>query len=414
MTDRLAALAQSRGLGELCTRLQDPRTVEPPADDPALTEKPAQQLEELLLQMIRRGGSPALGRGIRSAFESRPLELGLASWDLLCMTLLGADDGADEGALRAAAARVRPVLPAPGTQGVSGQRLSTQLFAAEVTALSLAGASDDQLAELLRGHSIGAYEELRRRGRGEALREQGTSLERTRQFAQLLHLARLETLASYYLHYLWSAFGWTPALRDLCDVLLDCGAHDRLPAITGDGDLTGYVAARSAMQTGRSKPYLDEHLSPSQGNWLRMRNQQVAATAPWTRMAEGEIGIAHSELPYMYEVVDLIADAHPAWRYGARVRVAMHAWVKNPGTDARVEDFLSQFGSDPELWRTAFDGDFGSALHRHLSACAIREATALPHAAWAWVGVIRTHCIDPAAPLDELSAHLRRQCDLGA
>ncbi len=415
----LAQLARERGLDDFALSLRDERISV--AGDPSPTlpidslTHPAttDSLESVLAGVARRGFAPELLAWLRATFAARPLELGLLSWDVLCATLFSAADEPMRVELTRAAARVRPILPGAGRQGIQVTRASTQLLAAEVAAPAFAAANDTVLAEAVGTHALGAFEELRRRGAATVLQEQGLPIERTRALARKLHLARCETLASFYLHYLWTAYDWAPALDDLCEVLLDCGATDRLPknvaAFAHDEDLATYVATRTAFLTGNSSEYYREHILPVRKSMrlFRIEDPSLAQISPRTRVAESELCGSQHELPFFEDVIDVIVGARPDWRYGARIRAWRHARRNDAQAQPLLDDYLERFGSDADLWRTLDDNTL--EWRTSLIARAAREVTQLPHHAGAWAGLLR---LDRKSRQAILTERLVAQCAL--
>jgi len=320
--------------------------------------------------MARRGGAPALVAVLLHEWSDRPVELGLAATDLLAMSLYARGDVVVE-ALRRAAARV---------EGLSDAAL-TALATENLQALDEAA-----LATLVSTHAIGGYEVLRTRGAEDVVRLHRTFVERSRGFVSLLHLARLESLAAFFLRYLQSADYIVAAPVLLAELALDRGRP--VSVTTTDEDGQGYIAARNAILDGSAKGYHARVLAEER-RWWSLRAEAVAKTQPLTRMAEAEIGSMLSAMPFPYEVVDRIAVAHPTWRWGARVRAAMHARLGDAEALPLVADYLARFGSDDDLWRTVFDGDFVSARRQALLALAVQETLRTPHVVANWRALAR-------------------------
>jgi hypothetical protein len=418
----LVRLARERGLEALAGALEEglppaslANPLHAPPDD-SLTPRAIDSLDTLLGQLARRGFAPDLRAPLREHFAGRPLELGLLSWDILCSSLFPRSDEALVIELLQAAARVRPILPRAGQKGIDVARATTQLLTAELAAPSFASAGSDGLAEGVTRHALGAFEQLRRRGDGELLQEQGLPLERTRAFAKKLQLAHCETLASFYLHYLWTAYSWSPALDDLCEVLLDCGAVDRLPknldAFALDPDLPTYAATRAAVISGRAAEFYQEKILPVRKSMklFHIEDPQLAETSPRTRIAEVELCGSDHEAPFFTDtVVDLIVEARPEWRHGARVQAWKHAAKNDAQARPLLESYLRRFGSDGDFFWLVEDGT--ASWMAELLARAAREASQLPHHAGAWAGLSRL-VLDDTTAKAALNARLASQCTM--
>jgi hypothetical protein len=413
----LGRLAQERGLRHLAEALHE--AVPPasfavpshaPPDDSLV---PVDAPEQLFAQLARRGFARDLVPRVRERFAGRPLERGLLAWDILNGTVMAPADEPLRRELLEEVARVRPILPPAGQKGISTARVTSQLLCAELAARELASADVGALAEGVTGHVLGAFEELRRRGNAEHLAPE--RLARTQAFAQKLQHAHCETLASFYFHYLWTAYGWQPALDDLSEALLDCGAVDRLPknldAFALDPDLPTYVATRAATIGGRAAAFYDEKILSVRKSMklFHIEDQKLAQTSPRTRIAEVELCGGDHEVPFFDSVVDLIVEARPEWRYGARIRAWKHARRNDARAQPLLEDYLRRFGSDGDLFWLVEDGTAEWMIQ--LIARAAREAVELPHHAGAWAGLMRL-VLDDALAQAALNVRLVAQCTL--
>jgi hypothetical protein len=375
---------------------------------PSELAPPLDSIDAALERMVRHGATPEAVSRLRDEWMARPLELGLASWDILCTTLV---DGARAAELELSARPLWPILPAAGKQGIALEKMSPQALAASLAARGLGAASDEQLVDGLLDHSIGAYHELRRRGAAEALSSDGTALVRTHRFARLLHRARLETLASFYLHYLWQAYGWEPAFEDLCEVLLDVGAHDRLPVeVAANEELATYCTMRARLDAGESEDYRRQHLADNDMQWYRLRVEVTAKMQPKLRMAEAAIGLASSGLTLPWRVVDLVEADFPEWRFGARVWATLHARQRDTRDVKIVDSYLARFGSDAALWQEVFEGDYSAEWSRTLVERATAELAAAPHVAATWRGLARLSRFKPEPIVARIDERLRAQC----
>jgi hypothetical protein len=391
------ALAEARGLPSLASALGDLHPQPPP------TKPASETLEAALAEMARRGCAPELVATVLQQFAGRPLERGLVAWDVLASTLFLPSESAYRDELMATARPLGTLLPRAGRRGIGSVELTAALALATP---AFATASDDALADALATHSLGAYETLRERGAAGLLRRQQSLVDRTRLFAHLLHLARLETTASFYLRYLWQTLAWPAALPDYCEVRLDCGQASPPPGAALDGDLAGYVAARGAIVDGTSRAYLDRVIAAHGNRFWAMRVDAVAKTDPRTRLAEGEIGSMYSSLSFPYDVVDKISEAHPTWRWGARVRAAVRSRMGDSRALALVNDYLARFGSDDDIFGAVFDHDFTGSRRAELRNRAAAETAAAPHVAANWSALARLTLLDPRPALDEIAARL--------
>jgi len=283
---------------------------------------------------------------------SDPIERGLAAWDLLCTRIV---DDEERAQLLAALGPVKAVLPAAGSPGLAA------------------------------GASVRLPEP---RALADASFAAGT-------FA--LHLSRFETVASYRCAWGHRTGAFDGALDLLAEVLLECGAPERIgPGL--EGELARYVTARTSIGVRPA-----EH-------WDR-RVEHVAREEPRLRVAEAHQGMAAGQLPFPDRVVELVCATEPEWRYGARVQALLYGWRSETRPAlAAVDAFLARFGCDAELFagfgrRSPLD-PLGAGLAERAAA----QVRAHPRAASAWVALIERLAIEPASARAEIGGRLRAQC----
>jgi hypothetical protein len=364
----LAALATEHGLTLLADELRTSpylQSLRGAPNGPAPSPPPLLAAAAAIpLRMIRRGAEPSLVADLLESLAGRPIEQGLAAWDVLCTSLI--TDRAKH-ALHETLRPVRSVLPLAGTQGLAFEALPVlgpNLHALEAI-------SDEDL-----------------------LRQ-----------ALAFHYAGLDTLASLYFLHAYGSRAEDGGLIGLCEVLLEQRSPERLPAGLADRldpEWLGYVLARTATIRGERWPTTDCYA---------MRDEQAARSQPRLRIAEAEVGMNEGQLPFMYQVVDLIADKELDWRYAARVRVTMHLWSGESDAPSLIESFLACFGHYAPLWRVPQNRvTFGDKTWRELTTRAMREAYSCPWDAAAWSGLITLACADAAPAQAQLAARLRAQC----
>ena len=140
----LVALARARGLERCAKRFAD---LALPELSPALDPMPPESVDvpTALGLMRRRGLEPYLVKRILVWLESRPLELGLFSWDVLCSALLEPGERGLLEELRKNAQRVRALLPAPGSTFVNTQTVSSAQVVDTLARAPYRAADDDLL-----------------------------------------------------------------------------------------------------------------------------------------------------------------------------------------------------------------------------------------------------------------------------
>ena len=131
--------------------------------------------------------------------QGRALEQALISWDVLARAEIADWEGDYIAALRANAERARDALPASGEVGVRAD-VSCDGIVAQLAPPETKRATVDDLLAAVGVHELAAYRELSVRSRSavDELRTAGV-LAQLRQYARLLSLAHLPTLATFYL-----------------------------------------------------------------------------------------------------------------------------------------------------------------------------------------------------------------------
>jgi hypothetical protein len=418
----LASEAEARGLPRIARALRE-ADLPLPADADSELEKPAPDDPPFVLEcMVRRGLQPELMERILIWLGDRPTELTVASWDFLCETLIGPDERALSSLCRQNVAQIDEILPAPGSAFVNTRTVST---VAMIERLSLPLYQKMDAAKLERcviERHLGALEEIRRRGQIENPRRE-LVVEGTRQFARVLHLAHLPTLASFYLDYLFRSWEYRPALADLVEVLLEQGAVDSLPPaedfiVNGTADeleLLGYVDARSRLIKKDHRALYDQlKHAPNQIDYSRPA-AEVASKLQRNHLVMAEAALEFGDVPVPFEVIDLVAKQDRSWRYAAQVRAAMVAKLSPPASPeplATIDSFLGGFGNRFRMWylmaryvpkRSAWL----PGLHRRL----VREAERLPHDFHVWAAMaamLEPQAMDPL--LAELEQRTASQC----
>jgi len=417
----LAAYARSRGLPRVAEVLSHTQLPTEAAADKGLCEPIATDAPACLKQMIRRGVESRLVRPVLSWLADRPVELGLASWDILAGSLLGPGEDAWMITLREQAKHVAAVLPEGGAQYVRIGAMAPGALVTHLTAARYKNSSEDDLLAAVTQRDLGALEELRRRGLLAPL--SAKVIPAFRAFAVGLYHAHLPTLASFYLTYLYRELDDRASLAPLCEVLLDVGGIDALPSpeeLVGSGgeadaDLTGYVGIRSAMAASATRAYLELlDASPQKVDYAHADLDQLARSMPRSQLAHAELMLQEGRplVPYAL-VTKIVAATGAPWRYGLRVEAAQAAAAKSAEVIALVDTFVAGFGNDYNLWvqvnRDApADATWLDAIFQRL----VREVTYLPHDVSVWSALAAMLKPQDHDLVDEVNHRAEWQCRL--
>jgi hypothetical protein len=416
----LSSLARTRGLSRLADflELDENRPVlEPPADaDRFLLADPS---HGALAVMARRGLEPRLVSALLPAFAARPLERGLFAWDVLNRSLLDEDEAELRDELRAAASAVRDALPGPGELGVPLAAVS----AAELLARHAPRTdSTESLLEAAKDHDLGALAALH--ARGNPLVDRPEARESVRAFARLLSFAHAPTLASLYLDWLWRGLGHEPAFFDLCELLLDAGAAERIPlgVLTPEDEkepetarFLEYVLYRVGMQ---KKQLVDTYALFKQTKKKREAHWRKSAPEPGLQLVEVELGAYYREATTPTAIVDEICRARSDWRYAAEMRVVAIAAAAPSDSGApldAIQRYLENFGNRFSAWWLPLKASQPGAPWRvRLGRLLAREAFHLPHERDVWkalLPLVGEGDLQPAAA--EIDARIAEQSSLG-
>ena len=418
----LVALARARGLERCAKRLAK---LALPDLSPALDPLPPETVDvpTALGLMRRRGADPSLVKRILVWLESRPLELGLFSWDILCSAVLEPSERSLLEELRQNAKRVRAVLPAPGSTFVNTREVSSERVVDTVARPAYRNADDDALMHAAtEQRALGALDELRHRYDVSTLIEAGT-VNSTVEIARLLHLSHLPSLGSMYADYAFRVLRSRPALTELVEMLLDVGAGDSVPPpseISPNGeaeqlDLLGYAAARAQIVNGNAAAVCAQLKSVMNTDYHALDIAEVLRM-PRSHVVLADAAAEQDQIPVPFAIIDQIAQANPSWRYVHRVRAVMSGLVQETaGAELPllfVDAFLDGFGNDFSLWYESGIVATGKPWHQKLIERAASEVAAGPHDFMAWVGLVSLIDSDERELINEVNARVATQCEL--
>jgi hypothetical protein len=387
--EALAAIARRQGLAVTARLIEefkhpdlfarkfpdDVRLSSPPHDDPL----------NVLGQMTRRGLDPYLIPRLLKWFEQRPLERGLLAWDALSSTLI--PDGEELDRLRAAALPFKDVLPAPGHACVD-------LNAHPAQSLVPGGHEDEKLMMLFvlaNEHSLQALAELK--WRKDKLVERPGTHASLQAVGRLLQLAHAPTLSSVYLDYLSRPLGFRPAARDLCEVMFDAGASQRIPADgvrPGDlppelmNDYGEYLTYRAYL--GMVEP---QQLYALIEDNFRKRPPKMKAPSGHLQVVRAHVHtLVRKPSPLSLASIEKICSDNKTWRYAARVKVVLTAQLsppKSPLPLGALHDYVTAFGNDfATVYEALYVGPVDAAWKQEVLPLLTREARGLPHEAGVW------------------------------
>jgi hypothetical protein len=389
--------ARARHLGlPRCAALLTDALPAPAPPDAGLSEPLQNEPAKIFDQMRRRGLDLELVRRLLPFFDDRPLEGGLFAWDVLCSTLMGAEDEPLWADLRERAKRVRQVLGRPGSAFSYFRRIPSEELVKTLAAPPFENLPLEKLPEAAATRALGPLDVLRRQLGADELKRTGI-VKSTAEFAWQLHMSHLSTLASFYLNYLWTAFDFEPALPSYVDVLLDAGVQDGYPSvdkIMGSepdavrADFFGYLHARKGILKNEHRQ-LWEDMKELKIDYFHSPPEMSALTRmPLVHLA---VGLEFRQPPVPFAVINSIAEANPTWRYAHLVRSAYTAAISPIDSDApvvTVDRFLATFGNDFNLWYQS--GRFAPTTAKWIEpvrARLVRELTMLPHDWSVWAGL---------------------------
>jgi hypothetical protein len=404
MVNDLAPLARARRLpvvGELLENYPEKEKLYPVAEPDAVQTEPVGDPPlALLANLARRGHDRALIETLLGWLDGRPLESGLVAWDALTTSLYSDEEAPFVERLRGLARAVKEALPGPAERGANlAEHPATALIERFAQPL-LASATLAELTEGAKNFSLGALAALRASG-GEtaALVASADVLEGVRGFARFLHLARLPSLASVVLDYLWRGLGHKPAFFDLCETMLDAEAPDRIPlgglpekeADEPDTrDFLEYLAYRAGVARKKTPDTyaLLFTAKKARHHWFKKDEEPTPRFLLCQAELTSRIKDHDPENLVPLAVVDRIAGADDAWRYAARIRVLTAAAQTDGITMEPMEllrDYTQHFGLDfPALYYAMDVAPKGSIWIRDFVRYLAREAAWYPHNKDTW------------------------------
>jgi hypothetical protein len=411
-------------VGSLLDKMKLPAPAEP---DAGLSAPAAHDAFTALDQARRRGLDTAVIENLWKWFESRPVELGLFAWDVLCNALLDPDkDQLLLARLRKAARVVRDVLPEPGRAFADTSRVSAAELVDKIAVPPFRKLTPERQFELVNVNALAALEMY------VAVSEPGDPelqklLVASRKFAHYLQLAHLSTLATFYFDYLWKRGGQRQVLPDYVEAMLDADAHGHYPRkeeLIVEGsieeiELAGYMLSRDAVQLGTQHLMIpDFRKAPNPIDYQKGDPKELAKTFQRSHLVHAELFLDVDEQPVPFAVVQQVMISNPAWRYAGRVRLALFARVAPPQSQdllKALDNFVAVFGNERWAWAETYeyaptDAVWLPALEQRL----VREVTELPHdrAAWEALGLVELLSEDSAEWLKGIAARAAEQCRL--
>lgn len=412
------SLAESRGFERIAALLPklDAKLTIPNAPLLDVEAPPASELPSLLGQMVRRGLQRPLVEALLERLAGRAFESALVAWDALANAATPDWEGSYIASLRGKAEAVRSLLPPPGERGIRTD-FGYESLIAKLSPAAIRTASIDTLLDGIGTHDVAAYESLRAQSLAtvDELRDAGV-LTDLRNFAKLLSLAHLPTLASFYAHYSWAALGEAAARDDLVEILCDADAADRLPralfSATGEplDDLAVYGTLRSLINRGAPDTAFGM-LGERYGEGRRPAADKLTDALALV-YAELSVDIGEPNVPP--ERLARITASARLWRYALRVTATTAFRLSPPDSPLpaqAVETFLTGFGNDYRFWRAVIARPsmdqpwFPSAI-----GLLLRETVALPHSRACWSAL--QYLLDPGTVDFEVVDRVRVQTTL--
>lgn len=420
-----AMTTQARALGLAgCAPLIRKMQLPPAAPlDAALSAPVSTDPSVALQQMFRRGLDPDLIDVLWKWFEKRPLERGLLAWDVLAGSLLPINDQPRLQRFREAARLAADVLE-PGKPFVNTSKVSTRALVERVALPHFQELGDEDALQITRFNGLGALEV------NVAVSEPGDpdlaeALRAAAEFARILNLAHLPTLASFYLDYLWRRAGQRARLADYIEVLCDANARHAIPRrdetlIDGTADemeLVGYMLGRLSAQ-GAHLMANDFRTAPNAIDYKAKPAADLAKTFQRSHLVHAELLLDDNEFPVPFEVVQEVIKLNPAWRYAARVRLALLARLARPDSAEPLkvlDNFVDVFGNERWAWDHAYRyAPTEATWTPGLRARMAREVATLPHdcAAWQAIGRVELLSDDGQEWMSEIDKRIVEQCRL--
>jgi hypothetical protein len=404
MVNDLAPLARARRLplvGDLLANYPEKEKLYPVAEPDVVQSAPVGDPPlALLANLARRGHERALIETLLGWLDGRPLESGLLAWDALTTSLYADEEAPFVERLRGLARAVKEALPGPAERGANLAAHPATALIERFAQPPLASAPLEQLTAGAKNFSLGALAALRARG-GEAaaLTANPDVLDGVRAFARFLHLARLPSLASVVLDFLWRGLGHQPAFFDLCETMLDAEAPDRIPlgglpekqAEEPDTkDFLEYLAYRAGVARKKTADTYALLLTARKARHHWFKKDEEATPRFLLCQAELSTRIKDTDAENLvpFAVVDRIAGADDGWRYAARLRVFTAAAQTDGITMEPMErlvDYVQRFGLDfPVLYYSMDVAPTGSIWKRDFTRYLAREAAWYPHNKDVW------------------------------
>ena len=414
----LISVAESRGFERIARALptMDARLPIPMSPLLEIAAAPANDLPSLLAQMVRRGLQRPLVEALLQRFEGRTLESALIAWDVLSGSVVPDWESDYIAMLRKKAEVAVAILPPPGERGARTD-VSYESVIARLSSPRFHVVSIDALLDAIGSHDVAAYEAMRERvPSGVSELQRSGVLRDLRNFSNLLALAHLPTLASFYARYVSAVLGETDARSDVVEILCDVDAADRLPhelfSSTGEpvDDLAAYATLRSLISRGAP----DTAFAMLGERYGGGRRPSAESLADSLALVYAELSIDIGEANVSAERLTRITTAARLWRYALRVAVATVLRLAPPESRLpleSIETFLTGFGDDYRFWRAVIARP---SMDQPWFAAAIgllfREAVALPHDRACWSAI--EYLLDPGAVESEVVDRVRVQSTL--
>ena len=341
----------------------------------------------------------------------------MISWDVLARAVIADWEGDYIAALRANAERARDALPGSGEVGVRAD-VSCDGIVERLAPPETKRATVDHLLAAVGVHELAAYRELCvcSRSAVDDLRTAGV-LAQLRQFARLLSLAHLPTLASFYLRFAEQVLGERDARNDLVEVLCDADAGNQLPRdlFQSDGqpvqdELAVYATARTLISKGAADTAFG--LVGERCGGGKRPNPDALSDRMALVYAEltAEIGELGEPAERIARSRSLTACGPDAARVSATLAFRFAARESSLPVEA-IRTFVTGYGDEYRFWRAvtarpSMDQPWFPVAMGMLVA----EMTALPHVSDCWR--VLEYVATPSTDESEVIEHLRRHSTL--